>query len=285
MRPAVAALVGDHVIGQWPATCETEALRAKKHTGGHAWGTKLIPQDVVSVLADRIRYEIGNGGHAWARDFLILHTIRGTKDTTEHRVDAASAASVLREFTQGANLRPDATIHGAWYIDVAIEISSEKNHCMQWMTLGHPEILRQALCIPSNNALRSTKIGARGYSRDLASHLTAISGFRLVPGQRAQEQVPALYVQAYTTDKAIVYNPEGGHHAKFLTAKEALGSTQPPPMVTDLHTIYDQATRNNSSNARLEIRVPFAHAQDVLLEFDPSRLRQCLCAFKRRVWW
>jgi hypothetical protein len=90
-RPAIATLLGQSIASAWPANYSTEQFRAKKTREGFAWGTKLIPSNVVDHLADRIRMEldmnplIADEDVAWARDVFVFHTIRGTKHSTYHQ--------------------------------------------------------------------------------------------------------------------------------------------------------------------------------------------------------
>lgn len=292
-RPAIINLLGANIASEWPATVETERIRAQRRGGALAWGTKMIAKDAVEGLADRIRYELDSSNLAphdiaWARGFFILHTIRGAKHSSFHQATPAQAQFYLDEFiwTDG-KLSHEVPEVGNWFIDVAIEISSSMPdpHCLQWMTSTHNVVLQQALRISDENATRLSDITSSQYSRDLSSHLTALSGFRVTPGKRGEGDYQAKYVQAYTTDKSVVYNPDSGHHAKFLTMKDAMGDTQPPKTVDGIYTIYEAALESNSSNARLEMRVPFEFATTALLEFDPDLLQSCLCSYTRQEWW
>lgn len=290
-RPAIVALLGQNIASEWPAKYSTEEFRAKKTRGGFAWSTKLIPSDVVGDLADRIRTELGQNpliaddDVTWARDFFFLHTIRGTKHSTFHHVDTPSAEHYLEDFLQRAQLSDEIGREGDWYIDVGIEISSERGECLQWSTPTHYEVVQQALRISTRNAERISDINSSKYTRDPVSHLTAISGFRVVPGFRGQGMYEAAYIQAYTTDKAVLYHPEGRHHSKFITIKEAMKVEHPSKTIEGIYSIYDEARTANSSNARLEVRVPYKFATQVLIEFDPDVLKDCLCSFSRQEWW
>lgn len=290
-RPAIAALLGESIASEWPAKYSTEQFRARKARGGFSWGTKLIPSNAVDPLADRIRMQLDDNSFvaksdiAWARNFFILHTIRGTKHSTYHQVDVASAEYYLHDFIQAAQLSDEVPDVGDWYIDVGIEISSSEGECLQWTTATHHEIVQQALHISDQNAERISDINSSKYTRDPVSHLTAISGFRAVPGIRAGGEYKAAYIQAYTTDKSIVYNPDGRHHAKFITIKEAMGVNQPTTTIEGIYGIYEEARTANSSNARLEVRVPYEFATEVLMVFDHNVLKNCLCSFTRQEWW
>ncbi|RDB19057.1 hypothetical protein Hypma_014471 [Hypsizygus marmoreus] len=291
MRPAIASLLGQSIASEWPATYETERIRAQKSRGGFAWGTKIIGRDVVDQLADRIRTELDENpfvaAHdiAWARNFFILHTIRGVKHSSFHRVDATSAEYYLTEFIQEAHLSYEVPEEGVWFVDVAIEISSDEGACLQWMTSTQHDVVQQALRISDEDAERISEPNSSKCDRDLVSHLTAISGFRITPGVRAQGEFEVAYLQAYTTDKSVLYNADSGHHAKFLTTKEAMGPTQPAKSITGIYTIYEEALKANSSSARLEARVPYQFATKVLLELEHDKLRDCLCSFTRQEWW
>lgn len=290
-RPAILSLLGQRVASEWPATYETEEIRARKNRGGHAWATKMIPVDVVDRLMDRVRRKLvadatlDREDVAWAQDFFVMHTIRGVKHATSHSPDFDEAEFHLRQFLLDAKISPAAHLLGTWWIDVGIEFSSDEGQCLQWITSAHSRVVRHALGISRRDAERITQINSSKYSRDLASHLTAISGFRITPGKRAEGDFETVYIQAYTTDKAVVYNPDGAHHAKFVTAREALGPVQPTKTIDGIHTIYEKARADNSSNARLEVRVPYRFATEVLVELDEVLFRNALCAFTRETWW
>ncbi|KAF9447920.1 hypothetical protein P691DRAFT_781765 [Macrolepiota fuliginosa MF-IS2] len=292
LRPAIEALSGDAIVSQWPASYEAEKIRAKRTNGGYAWSTRVISKDVVPRLADAIRTclvdnpDINDDDIIWATDFFFVHTIRGVKHGNYHRADGEAANYFLSDFLNDAQLSTEAGEFGKWYIDVGVEIASKERECLQWLTAAHRKVVEQALRIPTHHAERITQINSSKYSRDLSSHLTAVSGFRIVPGIRAQGPFEAAYLQAYTTDKSVVYHPQGGHHAKFLTAKEILGSAEhPTPTVDGIHHIYDKALLANSSNARLEVRVPIRFATEVFLNIDPAVIREALCSFTREEWW
>lgn len=159
-RPAIVTLLGQNITSEWPARYSMEQFRAQRTRGGFAWGTKLIPKDVVDQLANRIRVEldvnpfIPENETAWARDFFILHTIRGTKHSSYHRVNVESAEYYLYEFVQDSQLSSQVPEVGVWYINVGIEISSDQGECLQWMTATHYDVIQQALHISDAHAQR-----------------------------------------------------------------------------------------------------------------------------------
>jgi hypothetical protein len=251
----------------------------------------LIPERIVGALLDSIRDALQDNPSLpqedvmWAAEVFVMYTIRGVKHAYLHSPAHFDGISHLQKLFSDASLSPRAHIDGHWWIDVGIEISSNEGHCLQWVTAHHWKVVQYALQIAERDAKRITHIGSGGYSRDLSSHLTAISGFRVKPGVRAAGPFKVPYLQAYTTDKTVVYNPEGIHHAKFIPASQALGAEQPSKSIDGIHTIYEAAREDNGSNARLEVRVPYACASDLLIELDEQLFREALCSFTRDTWW
>ncbi|KAJ3555369.1 hypothetical protein NP233_g12227 [Leucocoprinus birnbaumii] len=295
-RPAIAALLGDHIASEWPPTFAAEKLRAAKNRKGPIpnetmASTRLIPQEAVGHLADAIRREltydvfIDDEDREWVSDFFFIHTIRGVKDANRHRVDPQLAEMAVERFTNMSHLVHNHHLKGLWYVDIGIEISSPLGRCLQWSTAGHCSVVEEVLHISTAHADRITTLSSSKYSRDLVSHLSDVSGFRIVPGPQAQGPFQAAYVQAYTTDKTLTSNREGQHFVKFIERKDALGLKQPPTMISSLHDIYTQAQEKNSSKARLEVRVPWAHGKYVLTEFNPAIIENALYSFTREEWW
>ncbi|KAJ3555221.1 hypothetical protein NP233_g12258 [Leucocoprinus birnbaumii] len=244
IRPAIAALLGDHIASQWPPTFQTEQLRAAKSTSANpGWSTKMIPREAVGHFADAIRTKfdldvfIDDEDRYWASQFFFLHTIRGVKDTTRHNVNQLAADLALDRFVNFSHLVTNHHLRGEWYVDVAIEISSPRHQCLQWSTQSHCSVVAEALRISNGHASRVTQLSSSKYSRDIVSHLSAVSGFRITPGPQAEGEFEAVYIQAYTTDKTLTSNNEKGHHAKFIEAKDALGQLHPPTVVSALYDI------------------------------------------------
>ncbi|EKM81398.1 hypothetical protein AGABI1DRAFT_36555 [Agaricus bisporus var. burnettii JB137-S8] len=291
LRPAIKDLLGEDVASQWPATVTTEEIRARRKTGQPSVGSRLIPEAAVSRLMDTIRMVLEQNESlkpedvSWASNFFVMHTIRGVKHGYLHSPLYFDGTSCLRKLFSDASLSPHAHLQGEWWIDVGLEVSSEEGHCLQWVTAAHWKVVKEVLSIDDRDAKRITSLNSSKYSRDLSSHLTAISGFRITPGSRAEGPFGVAYVQAYTTDKTVTYGQDGIHHAKSVPAKEAFGSEQPCKSIDDIHTIYEAARKDNGSNARLEVRVPYASAIDVLLDPNECILRHALCSFTRDTWW
>lgn len=284
LRPAIQSL-SPQCASDWPSTYSTEIFRAQKRSGHLAYQTKIVSAWLIDGLVNEMRSKIEESDTEWAKDFVFLHTLRGTKHGTQHQPTRNAAEVALLDYLNKANILETAMSSGDWYVDVALEFSSEEVHCLQWKTSSHYHLVRALLDISEDNARRITERGSSKYSRDVSSHLPAVSGCRIEPGSRAQGSYEAVYYHMYTTDKSLTYNPEGGHHGKAITMSQAMGTIQPPPFIVSLLDTYTKAIENNASNARLEVRVPITKAARVLIRFDPNLIRRSLLLFRRDEWW
>lgn len=241
----------------------------------------------LGVFAEGLRRELKDNKIEWAEGFFFLHTIRGMKRTTLHNITYEGARIGLEDALKDAQIPRDAISQGSWWVDVGVEFCSGEvvPHCLQWMTVSHHLIVKDALQIDQDNAERITKLGSKSYSRDLASHLPGVSGFRIEPGPNAEGRYQAAYLHCYTTDKSVTYHPNGHSHAKEITVLEAMGDVQPTPFIKKLFDAYLEAANRISSNARIEVRVPIGFAEDVLVEINEIIFRKSLLSFPTPQWW
>jgi hypothetical protein len=267
----------------WPAGYAAEQFRATKKSGQKAYRTIVVPQWSLKDFGSKLRGHLRDNGVEWAEGLFFMHTIRGIKLGTQHTKTRDAAELALMEMIEEAHLDEEAMGSGSWWIDVGLEFSSKKDECLQWMTASHRNVVREALGIDDSNAIRITTLGSSKYSRDLASHLPGVSGCRIEPGVRAQGCYEAAYLQIYTTDKSVTYLPEGHQKAKRISMEEAMKGGQ--GFVEGLFTTYWQASLENSSNTRVEVRVPFQFATTALVNVDPSTFHGSMLSFSKRDWW
>jgi hypothetical protein len=115
------------------------------------------------------------------------------------------------------------------------------------------------------------------------SQLTAVSGCRIKPGT-AHGPHDVAYVQLYNTDKALIYRPDGTAHEKYIKATEILAG-KGLKFVENLVCSYNHAIDTCKSHARIELRIPLAEADKVLLNFDATIIRQSLVSIPVFIWW
>ncbi|KAJ3563704.1 hypothetical protein NP233_g8773 [Leucocoprinus birnbaumii] len=250
-------------------------------------GYRQITGSHISVTVLKLTYDvfIDDADRQWLSDFFFVHIIRGVKDDNRHPLNEESAAIAVDRFANKVHLTHDFHLDGDWYIDIGIELSSPLGQCLQWSTASHSSVVEDILQIPPHHASRITSHSSSKYSRDLVSHLSDVSGFRIEPGPQAAGPFQAIYIQAYTTDKSLTSNNEGQHHAKFIEATEALQQIQPSVIISSLHDIYTQAKEKNASKARLEVRVPWMLGKTVLTTLSYDIFMNGLYSFTREEWW
>lgn len=281
LRPAITTLLGQEAASHWPVTYQAARIRAQRGNGGSGWVTKVVPKGSVGHLADTIRTALEHDpflAHAdkqWTRDFYFLHSVRTMDDT---RFPPAHPQRPLAEFLKAAKLSAQVPQTGRWYVDVVIDVRSQRGACMQWTTASHASIVQQALGIPHDVALELTHLDNPLYVKENNNHLVDISGFRLNPtSSRSTGPFKAALVHAYTTDN----RPD----VKTVTGKDLLDQSALDKKFVDLQNIYAKAQEDHSSHARLKVRVLGQYARAALVRLDALEIKGCLAGFTRHDWW
>jgi hypothetical protein len=286
LKPTIEILTPEK-SAEWPVTYQDELTRARRRTGHFSMQSKMLPREVLRDFGDTLRYCLTERGVAWGRDLFFLHQVRGTKATTEHRMDTPSAGDALSAFLFENSIPERYTEEGIWYIDVGLEISSLEGKCLLWRTDSHSHVVRRVTGVSEQHANRITELGSQQYARDLSSHLLDVSGCRITPGRRGEGQFEVLYLQLYSTDKSLTYNPEGIYFSKAMYCVEAIGKVQPPSFTESLYHVYRNASlsQKSNANARVEVRVPIQHATTALTNLSYGLVQQSLLAFSNESWW
>jgi hypothetical protein len=275
----------------WPPSYRLEIFRATTHSGHKSYRTVILPSWTMPEFGNKVREHLRSNGVDWVQGMFFIHTIRGVKHGNQHGMDQRAAEAALELMLLQNDIRPEATDTGSWWIDVGLEMISspdeeEGGRCLQWMTASHSKVVERALGIDAANATRITKLGSSKYSRDLSSHLPAVSGCRIEPGTRAEGYFEAAYLQLYTTDKSVTYHNQGAHkHAKEITIGQAMGKQQPAEFVIGLYDAYITASEQTASNARMEMRVPLDVGKEVFFNADPYEYKRSLLSFSKEEWW
>src|ERR1700688_83407 len=284
LLPAVTELCEDRAA-EWPATYTDEMYRARGRNGTLSFQTKRIPSWKVKDLGRTIRSKLHAAGIPWAAGIVFLHQIRGVKDSTIHSVNRDAATRALQEFLQEEHLDENAVLTGGkWWIDVGIQVSSAAQDCLAWRTDSHGQIVQEIFNIDVRNAVRLTSVGSSQYTRDMTSHLPQVSGCRIEPGVQGRGPFQVAYLQLYTTDKAVTYRLDQGHHSKIITCADVIRG-HANDFITGLYAAYRNAINNNHGQARMEVRVPIAFCKDVLVELDRNVICRGLVSFQSMEWW
>ncbi|TFK62861.1 hypothetical protein BDN72DRAFT_776612, partial [Pluteus cervinus] len=273
VRPAVLETEPGQVHN-WPATYTAERFRARNQRYGFQNSTLGFPRRSVAELSAAI-VRLANATIPWARDLVFGTQVRGVKLHNSHdEDDEEGPVEALGDLLR----RLDAT-QGHWWVDVGLEVM-DRGRALLWRDDSHVDIIAEALGIPAVDAAPLRR--SRDYERDICSHLSSISGFRLKCHGRGPFE--AAYLQAYTTDKAATYHREGRTYAKTLTTNMAMKGS-PPDFCQSLRATYEDCSRHSDVAARLEIRVPLHHAARVLTNPRQAHFRSSLVTMSRNVWW
>ncbi|KAI6010446.1 hypothetical protein BKA83DRAFT_120059 [Pisolithus microcarpus] len=234
------------------------------------------------------------------RDAYFAHELRGWKAATVHNLEEdadggnhhrdnqpyerVNALDDLTGVLHMPSINPDQ-----WLIDVGLEFGNP-GHVVTWRRYGHPAIGRHLL--PDHNDPAAAMERSRQYYVDYHMHLKDIAGFRWTPGRHSDV---IKYVQAYTTEKAISYQL---HDGIFRPRKpsELLSDRLTERLLDDLDKqagILFTCTGNGDmwggepqdGCARLEVRVPLNHAQDILTQIPRRLINDTMVQIPSRNWW
>ena len=276
---------------EWLPTYDAEMFRARGKGGELSFTSKILASYHVSELGDALREALDSNGCTWAQDFVFLHEIRGVKKANEHDLYVDEAPTSMLDVFLKDNSLPRHTVlvqRGQWWTDVGLQIFSDRTDevSVVWRTDSHGALVQAVTRITEDNARRVTSPGSSKYTRDPSSHLVQASGFRLEPGERGQGPHKIAYIQAYTTEKAPTARKDRGNHAKFITCEEVF-QRKHPTYLDDLLKAYSAAAKNNSAQARLEVRVPIQFATAVLTQerLTSELIMGSLLLFSTKEWW
>lgn len=282
-RPAVFELLGASA-SDWPPDYESEMFRARGHNGQLSFMTKMLPEWHVRALGDKIREHLHNNNVPWGEGLVFLHQIRGVKTTSQHTPHENDSEVALDEWLDSNFLNINDLTGDDWWVDVGLQIDSREEECLAWRTDSHFHLVKEVLKISEHHANRITSITSSKYTRDMTSHLTAVSGCRISPGPRAEGRFSVQYLQLYTTDKSLTYRQDKGHYGKFITCPDVLAG-KADSYCENLYGVYLAAMKDNFSLARVEVRIPIKHASSVLIDLHNDTIHQWLVSFPRVVWW
>ncbi|KAG6906930.1 hypothetical protein DXG01_011320 [Tephrocybe rancida] len=285
LRPAIITLLGAQAT-EWPADYHSELFRARDHHGRLGFMTKILREDVVGELGYYIRESLAANGLSWGMGLVFLIQIRGVKHSSTHTMTPRNADNAFQTFLYDNSLAHDmiAQSDGKWWIDVGLEVISDKGNCLVWRTDSHHHVVQSLCGLQDRVAQRITSPGSSKYTRDMASHLPGVSGCRISPGPQARGEFSVSYLQMYMTDKSVTYKIEGSHYGKFLTCQEVLKG-KAEEFLHNLYTLYAAARQEIFSLARVELRVPIEHATTVMMDVDDQLLRSSILSIPKDVWW
>jgi len=281
LLPAVRR-VDEDTLTNWPVNYQSALTRAHKGNNQYQYGTRPISHHLVPSFGRHLKRKLAQHVE-WGADIVFMTQVQGVKEANQHtpgsRFQAHNAlTNFLTDFDEDVLGDGDSIC----YIDVGLEFS-EPNMAYQWRTDSHHRLLMELTPLPLARCIRRTQLTNRHYARDYSSGLMHISGCRVEMGDIAGEDDP-VYLQAYTTDKALIQQHHRNRFSLTMQHSNALKGT-PPKFMEDLYTLYFDAKDRHDCAARVEVRLPFHRAAEDALEVGPEILEKTLCVFDREDWW
>ena len=289
LKPSMAQLVENL---DWPAEYISGPRNTPgtdgedSHAGPRDFRFATLPPVMLANFASNLRIHLQRNGVEWADKFFFVHTVCGMKSATTHLKIKDAARLAWIKALERAQIPLEATDQGSWWIDVGLEFRSDDPGCyLQWTTASHDLIVQKVLGVSMSTAMRITTLGHDGYSRDIVCHLPEVSGCRLETGIRYGPyggRFNASYLELSTTEMSRVQHPA-------LTIRQAMSPVQPTQFALDMYNAFQRqalATRDEleSNAARIELRVPLKHAENVLIDVKNSTIREALLLFSRKEW-
>lgn len=260
----------------WPSSFKNEAFRARNHRFGFQNGSRVIADSDIPLLSRTLIDKLAE--LPMGADVLFMTQVRGVKDATRHESNEEAAEECLDTFL--AHLDTEV---GAWLVDVGFEFQ-DGGRALLWRTDAHSGIVESALQATAADAARMLSVASR-YSIDIASHILGISGFR-ASSSFPIGMIEAWYIQAYTSDKHATYHLEAGHVAKFLSILMAMDPKS--TYLANLADVYAGGAQNLDVAARVEVRIPLAHALEPFMNYGVEEWmvwQQYLVSVPRETWW
>ncbi|KAG2355242.1 hypothetical protein BDR07DRAFT_1381622 [Suillus spraguei] len=211
LMPVLQALSPDTVTN-WSVNYEGAQTRARKARGLFQYGTRPFSGSHVRRLGYDLAERLG---------MLFMVQMQGVKEAHQHHPDDLDSADLALQNALSDFYYDELMEEEHCYVDVGLELS-EPGYAYQWRTDAHAELLSGVTDIPAPRARALVK--AREAAVDYSSGLIQLSGCRVpIPLQTSN----IVYFQAYTTDKALIQQNNGGRHSLFITGKAALEEEEP----------------------------------------------------------
>ncbi|KAJ7710714.1 hypothetical protein B0H17DRAFT_1324313 [Mycena rosella] len=203
----------------------------------------------------------------WGQAAYWLLQIRGAKDLTRHQVGDRNSYGRLRTVQQELDelLREVRVDNSQIYVDVGLEVHAADPKAWGVLPLrdGHIPLLSQMFDIPDDDW-----VNAGVFSLDTWAGLRDIAGGRWNLAKRPLTDYEIGYIQWYVSDKAPLYNtslrnktPKMGE----LSVMKLMDPEDDMPFLFDVYSNLLSACEDKMPVvSRLEVRVPYAEANDVL---------------------
>ena len=278
--PTICEITPDQATN-WPVNYSCARIRARNRNGSMQYGTRPFPKDKVERFGYEVKRRLASK-HAWAQSIVFMTQVQGIKEAHQHTPGDPFEAQDKLDLAL-AGLSPRIYADGVCFVDVGLELS-EEGFAYQWRTDCHHRLVETFTSLMRQQAVSVTALGRSSYQRDYSAGLLHVSGCRVSLRHTLGRRDDAVYMQACTTDKAIIQDLEGGRHGLTLDGKAVLDGT-PPRYMDNFYEVYNDATPTDTSAARLEFRVPLSRAVNFMTDFPANLMERAVCVFPTCDWW
>lgn len=281
LLPAVRRVTEDSITN-WPVNYQSALTRAHKGNNHYQYGTRPMAQHLLASFGRNLARKAAHNLE-WGKDIIFMTQVQGVKDAHQHMPGSLlHADNALTNFLTDFDRTMLEEEGSTCYVDVGLEIS-EVGMAYQWRTDSHHRLLQELTRLPRERCIRWTTLSSRRYGRDYSAGLMHVSGCRVSTAVVGDDDGP-VYLQAYTTDKALIQQRHGGRVSLTMKYCDALKGT-PPKFMQDLYALYFDAKDRHDCAARVEVRLPLHRVTEDALEIEDEVLRRTLCVFDRQDWW
>ncbi|SJL17874.1 uncharacterized protein ARMOST_21439 [Armillaria ostoyae] len=279
-----------------PATWEAAMLRADPvgrsqkraqvhHVNLPAHATHEFLEFLLQILNDE-------GSEPWTRNALYYVECRGLKELKRHSLEDGNflntSEALLEEFL-GEIAPPIAELGDVAYVDTALEIGQHQAAVLP-RTSQHATFISAVLGIPQQIADALATHDFKGYLRQPFALLGEASGCRIsYPDGTGVHQ--AVFIQIYTSDKALVAHPSSKKNAIYLKPSHVLfqeGETYRgaiPPFIQYACQAFAENSTEMDIITRIEARVPYMEAAQVFNGITGQSVRSFVTLHRATVVW
>lgn len=293
LRPLVQRLMPNQAT-HWPPTYHVALQTARDHAGRLHFSSLDIPAHILPEFATSYLETI-QPLRPYFREAYFGHELRGWKAATVHNLanhdqpdNYYERVNALEDLTRVLHM--PSIQHNQWLVDVGLEFGLP-GKIVTWRSTSHHALVRHLL--PDVPNLERTFDRSKTCFVDNQMHLKDFAGFRWTPSRNIET---ISYVQAYTTEKAVSYQLHDGIF-RPRKALELLSKRTCTKLIDDLDQqsgILFTCAGNDEDHpeiqpqegcARLEVRVPLSHANDIITDFPNDLINQTMVQIPAHHWW
>lgn len=281
---------------RWPPSFNAEMFRVTDERGVRKPSSMQVAQhrlrELGSLVLDKLELL------DWGIGAFFHHELKGAKTTNTHAPYDEDArregkSRFLTDFVLEEIDQED------WFIDVGLTYSwfdappdadgpQLPSEALFWRKDYHPHLLSHLLGIERNAAHRLVS-RSHSHRTDLVASFTQIAGFASVIPSHRRGMRNIHYVNCYTTEKVPTAVREGHSYAKNTSVRKWLKEVLAGREFTYAEKLFETyvtcMVNDYPCTARIEVRIPLANCDAVLVELPTEVLTNGLLRLNSGSFW